>query len=304
MNIGHDTYEPGRSAPSHETRERMLAGLPITERRLEVAGVSTAMLQGGDGPPIVLLHSSGEFAALWSRVIPQLMEMHQVVTPDLPGHGASGVLDGSLVAGRTLAWLGELIDRTCTAPPALVGRGLGGAIAARFAIEQGHRINRLVLVDAFGLAPFDPAPSFGLALSNFMAQPTEQTRDDLFAQCFVDPDGLREQLGARWEPIATYALDRARTPTVQASAGELMHQFGLSAIPGADLAGIAVPTTLIWGRNDLSVRLQVAETTSTQYGWPLHVIDAAGDDPAMERPQAFLVALHAALDAVTERVAT
>ena len=36
--------------------ERLLAGMPVTERRLQLAGVSTAVLEGGDGPPVVLLH--------------------------------------------------------------------------------------------------------------------------------------------------------------------------------------------------------------------------------------------------------
>ena len=55
----------------------MLAGLPVTERRLQLAGVSSAVLDGGDGPPIVLLQ--GEFAAVWMRVIPELVTTHCVM---------------------------------------------------------------------------------------------------------------------------------------------------------------------------------------------------------------------------------
>jgi pimeloyl-ACP methyl ester carboxylesterase len=161
-----------------------------------------------------------------------------------------------------------------------------------------------VLVDALGLDRFDPAPSFGLALHRFMEQPTEHTRDGLFEQCFVDPDGLRQQLGQHWEPLAAYALDRARTPGMQAALGSLMPQLGLPAILPADLARIAVPTTVIWGRHDLQVRLPVAEAASARHGWPLHVIEDAGDDPALEQPQAFLRTLHAALGIVIAEAAT
>ena len=73
----------------HDARERLLAGIPVTERRLTLAGISTAVLEGGDGPPIVLLHGPGEFAAKWMRVIPDLVKSHRVVAPDLPGHGAT-----------------------------------------------------------------------------------------------------------------------------------------------------------------------------------------------------------------------
>lgn len=37
-------------------------GGPYRERQLDVDGVSTAVLEGGEGPPIVLLHGVGSFA--------------------------------------------------------------------------------------------------------------------------------------------------------------------------------------------------------------------------------------------------
>ena len=46
-------------------RALLLSGLPVTERRLQVAGVSTAVLEGGAGPPILLLHGPGDFAGMW-----------------------------------------------------------------------------------------------------------------------------------------------------------------------------------------------------------------------------------------------
>jgi hypothetical protein len=44
------------------------------------------------------------------------------------------------------------------------------------------------------------------------------------------------------------------------------------------------------------VRLNVATDASERYGWPLHVIEDARDDPAIEQPRAFLEALRMALD--------
>ena len=66
-------------------------------------------------------------------------------------------------------------------------------------------------------------------------------------------------------------------------------------IPEEDLGRIGVPTTLIWGRQDPVMRLKVAEAASARFHWPLHVIDDAGDDPPIERPEAFLRALQSAL---------
>jgi pimeloyl-ACP methyl ester carboxylesterase len=303
MSKSQDLRERNRLADA-DVRERLLAEIPLTEHRRDLAGVSTAVLEGGDGPPVVLLHGQGEFAALWARVIPDLLTTHRVVAPDLPGHGASEMPDGRLDAGRAFAWLGELIEQTCPSPPALVGHLLGGAIAARFAANEGDRISRLVLVDSFGLGFNRPALRFALPLVTYIAHPTERTRDRFIKQCFVDFDGVREEMGERFERFGTYALAWARTKTAKTALRSLMPEFGMRGISKADLTRIAVPTTLIWGRHDLQTRLGVAEAASAQYGWPLHVIEDARNDPAFEQPEAFLHALHAALGTSTRQEAT
>ncbi len=66
-------------------------------------------------------------------------------------------------------------------------------------------------------------------------------------------------------------------------------------IPPTALAQIAVPTTLIWGRHDLATQVRTAESASARYGWPLHVIERAADDPPLEQPEDFLKALRVAL---------
>jgi pimeloyl-ACP methyl ester carboxylesterase len=293
LNTQHDVAERGRRTAGEDARERLLSGLPVSERRLQLAGVSTAVLEGGEGPPIVLLQ--GEFAAVWMRVIPELVTTHRVIAPDLPGLGASEVSNGPPDADSALTWLDALIEQTCAIPPVLVGKGPGGALAARFAIDHSARIDRLVLVDTFGLARYRPAPGMALSFISVMLRPTERGLQRGFRHCFHDLGALRAEMGERYEWMAAYALDRFRTPTVNAAMRSLMRQLA-SAIPSGDLDRIAVPTTLIWGRHDLGVRLNVAEAASTRYGWRLHVIEDARDDPAIEQPEAFLGALRTALD--------
>jgi pimeloyl-ACP methyl ester carboxylesterase/ubiquinone/menaquinone biosynthesis C-methylase UbiE len=295
MTIPYAAKDHDRPRANDDPRERLLAGLPLTERRLQLAGISTAVLEGGAGPAVVLLHGPGEYAAKWMRVIPDLVTTHRVIAPDLPGHGTSEVVDGALDADRVLAWLGELIECTCSSPPALVGQILGGAIAARFAGNQGDRLSQLVLVDALGLCPFQPTPEFALALSEFLVRPTKDTHDRLWRRCAFDLDDMRNRMGESWQRIKAYNLDRALTSSLQATQHSLMQEFGIPAIRPTELAKIAVPTTLIWGRHDLATQVEVAEAASARYTWPLHVIENAGDDPPMEQPEAFLEALRAAL---------
>ena len=276
-------------------RERLQAELPAGERRLELAGVSTNILEGGDGPPVVLLHGPFANASHWLQVIPGMVRSHRVIAPDLPGHGASEVSGDPLDAERTVAWLGELIERTCPSPPTLVGHSLGGALAARFAAAHPDRLAGLVLVDSLGLAPFAPAPEFGAALEQFMAQPSEATHDHLWRYCAYDADRVRARMGAQWDAFRAYNVERARTPSVQAAAGALMGDLAFSGALPEELARITAPTTLIWGREDLAIPLAVPEEASDRYGWPLRVIDACADDPPVERPDELVEALHEVL---------
>ena len=285
-----------RERQPEDPRGRLLGGLPVTERRLQLAGVSTAVLEGGDGPPIVLLHGPGESAFWWMRVIPDLVTTHHVIVPDLPGHGASEVTDNALDAEATRAWLGELIEQTCPTPPTLVGHLLGGAVAARFASRRGDRLRGLVLVDSLGLGRFRPSPRFAFGLIRFLVRPSDRAYHSFLDQCLVDRDSLIEQMGDDWEPFLAYNLDRSRTPSVKTAMRTLMKEVGIPTIPSEDLARIPVPTTLIWGRDDRAVRLGIAESASARYDWPLRVIDDAGDDPKLERPEAFSEALRVALD--------
>ena len=53
----------------------------------------TVVLEGGDGPPVVLLHGPAGNAAHWLRVFPELVRTHRVIAPDLPGHGGTGATE-------------------------------------------------------------------------------------------------------------------------------------------------------------------------------------------------------------------
>ena len=287
----------GQEADNAQARRRLLAGAPVTERRLELAGVSTAVLEAGGGPPVVLLHGQGGWAGVWLPAIAGLAGAHRVVAPDLPGLGASRTPQGPPGAETALAWLGELIDRTCSTPPVLVGVSLGGSIAARFAVAHSDRVAGLVLISMGGLAgKVRLRPRMLLALVRHNLRPSERTALAMLRQVSVDVERARDRMGARWEPFRAYSLALSRSPSVRAANRRLLRELGLPRIPPADLARIAVPTTLIWGRQDRVMPLATAEEASARYGWPLQVVEDAGHFLGMDQPEAFLAALRAALE--------
>ncbi len=59
-----------------------------TQRRVPAAGLDLHLREGGDGPPIVILHRSiGTLG--WDTLEEKLAERFRVISPDLPGYGES-----------------------------------------------------------------------------------------------------------------------------------------------------------------------------------------------------------------------
>ena len=107
---------------------------------------------------------------------------------------------------------------------------------------------------------------------------------------------MRDAMGARWSSLRRYTLELLEEPDAMRGLGALMEAFALRPIPEEQLTRITVPTTLVWGRQDLATTLVAAEAASARYGWPLHVIDDCADEPPLERPEAFLAVLAEAID--------
>src|SRR5215210_1880302 len=247
-------------------RDRLLADLPVSEHRLDVDGIETAVLEGGDGAPLVLLHGVGSFAPEWARVIPQLARRHRIIAPDLPGLGESAKHVGRLDAGAAVAWLQTLIAQTCAEAPTVVGHSVGGALAAHLAIQHRSSVRGLVLVDCSSLGRFRPAPALVVALVRYGARPSPAGRDRFLRQVLADPERARTEWGDRWAALEAYDIDQAKRPDVDAANREWVRRIGARRIAPDQLRRIGVAVVLIWGRADKLMRFRIAEKASEQFG--------------------------------------
>ena len=121
MNTQLAASQKKRLITTNTNRKKLLENLPVPEHKMNLAGISTAVLVGGEGPPIILLHGPGESSCWWMRVIPNLVKTNRVIVPDLPGHGSSRVESDRLNTELIFDWLSELIEKTCSTPPVLAG---------------------------------------------------------------------------------------------------------------------------------------------------------------------------------------
>jgi pimeloyl-ACP methyl ester carboxylesterase len=271
---------------AEEARERVLAGLPVSQRRLDAGRVSTALLEGGAGSPVVLLHGGIECGgAYWAPVMTRLVENHHVVVPDAPGLGESepvARLDDEAFA----RWLRELIQLTCETAPTLVAHSLVGTLAARFAAAHGDSLARLIVYAAPGIGRYRMPVGLRLVAMRFAVRPNERNGQRFERFALLDRERTRRRDPAWFDSFGAYVLSRARVPHVKRTMRALV-KAGTTRVPDAELRRIGIPSALLWGRHDRMAPLSLAEAASTRLGWPAHVVDHAAHLPHIEQPDEF-----------------
>jgi pimeloyl-ACP methyl ester carboxylesterase len=284
--------------PQDQPHRRLVDGLPLIQRRVDLAGVSTPVSYGGSGPPFLLLHGLGGFKEEWACVVPELIQTNTVIVPDLPGAGESRVEPAWIDAEAIVTWAREAIAELCDEAPVVVGHSLGGSITARLAVAHPDQVERVVLVDAASIGrPNRPSPAAFVALMRFGLRPTRKRHDGFMRRVMFDPRQAEAAWGAdRWQAFEDYDIELARSKQVGAVATRLLRRVALPRIPVGRLAGIEVPVSLIWGSHDRIMRTKIATAAASRFGWPLSVIERCGHGPHIERPREFVAALKASIE--------
>lgn len=98
----------------------------------------------GSGPRVVCTHGLGATSATWHAQVQGLDSDHEVVTWDLPGHGASGVVPGRRYDRDTaIEYLSQVSGPAVSVH---VGHSLGGYLALVHAVRHPGRVAGLVLI--------------------------------------------------------------------------------------------------------------------------------------------------------------
>ncbi|MBE3559402.1 MAG: alpha/beta hydrolase [Ktedonobacteraceae bacterium] len=126
----------------------------VQEIWLKIDGIRTHCLTGGNsGSPVLLLHGGGIDSALlsWGELITSLSTEYRVFAPDLPGYGESDKPDIAYTTDFYTAFVTHLLDALHLERVSLVGLSMGGAIALNLALHNADRVEKLVLVDSYGI---------------------------------------------------------------------------------------------------------------------------------------------------------
>jgi pimeloyl-ACP methyl ester carboxylesterase len=255
-------------------------------RDVTASGVRLRVAEDGNGPAVVLLHDLLFDHTSWDGVIEALRERFRVIAPDLPGFGHSEKPPPSRFPYGIDAFaeaVTDLYGGLELGRAAIVGHGLGGAIALTLAARHPELVARLVLIDAlcYGVE-FDLYQRVALVplvggfvfkqlwgLSSFRAH-------------------FRETLLLPRARIPNERIDHYyrmfNTPAARGSALATLRATVDTRAVVAQTARIQTPTLVVWGRADRVVPAGYGQRLAREIrGAGFEIVDA-GHAPHEERP--------------------
>ena len=250
-------------------------------RRTTASAITASAL--GEGQDLVLLHSLLTDRGVWNRVVPALAHSRRVWQVDLPGYGGSAMAppDIGAYADRVAEFLDE---RELPDDTAVVGNGLGAAVALALAVRHGQRFDHLVIAGGAAEFPDESKRAFATMAERVrrdgMAAVVDVAVRRIFTEEYLaaNPDALEER---------TAVLLRA-DPDAFATACAALEAMDLRG----DLAGVRNPTLVVVGDDDRATPpAQARELAAGIPGARLVVLPGVAHAPQLQQPQAFLDAI-------------
>lgn len=237
-----------------------------------VDGIDVAYVQGGSGPPVLMLHGFPQNLSMWAKVAPQLKAHYTVVCADLRGYGDSSkprcLPDHSNYSFRAFATDQVGLMRSLGFERFhVVGHDRGGRTAHRMALDHADSVLTLAVMDIVPTHAMFMATDRALASAYwhwyFLAQP-EPFPERLIA---ADPDYFYESCLVGWgaanlsdfdpEMLASYRRTWRNPDAIHGSCSDYRAAGSVDLQhDSADLeVKVKVPTLVYFGSKGVMARL-------------------------------------------------
>jgi pimeloyl-ACP methyl ester carboxylesterase len=293
---------------------------PFTSRTIDVRG-PLHFLEGGSGPPLVLVHGLGGSHVNWLAVAPRLAERRRVYVPDLAGFGRTPPGGRGFSVEENARLLADFLAAVVKEPAPIVGNSMGGLISILLAANDPAAVTDLVLVDPSQPRPllsmFDPllAGRFALSTLPFLGEwamarrasrlGAEGTVRDILGLCCVNVERIPRDVFLAHVAIARERMDRMPWSN-DAFVEALRSIFGIVLRAGhfrSIVGRIRARALVVHGKEDRLVPVEGSrELVKQRPDWKLVELDDIGHVPQLECPERFLEIVTPWLEAVPARV--
>ncbi|MBV2149823.1 alpha/beta fold hydrolase [Sphingobium sp. AS12] len=275
-----------------------LIGAGFSLSFVSAAGVRTRALIAGEGDDVIMLHgTSGHLEAFSRNIVPHVEAGYRCHAIDMLGHGYTHKPDATREIPDYGRHVLDYLDAQGIERAHFIGESLGGWVSGWIAIHHPDRVGSLQLVAAGGTKA-DPEVMKRIKESTRRAVLTddiELTRGRLRLLMHDAADATEELVEIRHriyhEPDFVANIDRLL-------ALQEMDIRQRNILRPDDLARIAAPTLVVWGRNNPFG--DIPEATAMNAAIPdsrLELFDACGHWPQHEQSGRFNAMSVAFLDA-------
>jgi pimeloyl-ACP methyl ester carboxylesterase len=256
-----------------------------TEETIHAAGTDLALVKGGMGQPLLVLHDELGYPG-WMTWNAALARERQLLIPLQPGFGKTPRLDWIRSYRDLAGFYARIVRELHLAPLDVIGFSAGGFIAAEMAAADPKMFKHMILVAPMGLKP-DEGEIF-----DFLAV---TIRTHLRATV-ADPEGTPEFsgiYGGEMTPEQFELFEDARAETARIGWEPFMYNPSLGHL----LEGVQdLPTLLIWGQKDAIVpRGCLAAYQQAIAGAQVAEISGVGHRPEIENADRFVRIVQAFL---------
>lgn len=261
-------------------------------RDVTVRGVRLRVVEAGDpaAPALVLVHGFLASHAEFDDVIDGLAARFHVIAPDLAGFGESEKPSAARWPYGVDAFAESVADVVAAfdvGRAAVLGHGMGGAIALTLAARHAEIVSRLVLVDPL-VYPFPLGRRMRLPLTPIVGP-------FLFKQLWgrgTFRAWFREDVFSADVPLPLERIDRwydtFNAPSARESAYAVLRAVLDVSPVVARLGRVACPTLVVWGRDDRMFPVTFATRLAREIrDARLHVLET-GHAPHQEQPALFV----------------
>jgi pimeloyl-ACP methyl ester carboxylesterase len=243
---------------------------------LDIAGKKTQVTIGGQGPPLLYLHSAGGETD-WMPFHEQLAQNFTVYLPAHPGFALSGGLE-QIRDIHDMVWhYVDLLAALGLPRVPVVGFSLGAWLAMELAVLRPQLVEKLVLVNAAGVR-VENARMAELFIDDF---------DEMRNLLFSDPDNaeiVQLAMPTSLDDPRILMWLRAREATARVGWNPYLHNPRLPQ----HLHRIACPTLILWGREDKLIPLPHGQFLAEKIpGARLEIYDHCGHMLPFERSEEF-----------------
>jgi pimeloyl-ACP methyl ester carboxylesterase len=273
-------------------------GLGLSTRWVDVNGIRVHCLTAGDADsPLMLLHGGGIDSASFTYehlIWPLATGGHRVIAPDWPGYGQSDRPNLDYTLGFYVDFLERIMAALSLERASLVGISMGGGAALGFALRSPQRVEKLVLVDSYGLGSRVPWGRLGYLMVRtplvdkltyaLLRRSRTMIRWSLYGLVHDRRKVTEEMIGE-----TARLLDYPRAGRAWSSFQK--HEVGWGGLRtdfSDRLSALSTPTLLVHGAHDRAVPLAWARRAQERIpDCELRVFSECGHLPPREQPEEF-----------------